>query len=70
MTYVSDFDPSWLLIDQVSFKSDKLITDDIKYYKDLSSSNPLYLVFNNLDAYMEKSGKNKFLLRQIKMKWC
>ena len=28
----------------------------------MSSLNYLYLVFNNLDAYIEKSGENKFLI--------
>ena len=56
------FDPSLLIIDQVSFKSDKLIMYDIKYIKNLNGSNSLYLVFNNLDAYIEKSGKNKYLI--------
>ena len=35
---------------------------DIKYIKNLNGSNSLYLVFNNLDAYIEKSGKNKYLI--------
>ena len=28
----------------------------------MSSLNYLYLVFNNLDAFIEKSGENKFLI--------
>ena len=35
---------------------------DIKYFKNLDSANSLYLVFNNLDAYIEKSGENKYLI--------
>ena len=62
MTNISDFDSSLLFIDQISFKSDKLIMYDIKYIKDLNSWHPLYLVFNNLDAYIEKSGENKYLI--------
>ena len=34
----------------------------IKYIKDLNRSNSFYLVFNNLDAYIEKGGENKFLI--------
>ena len=56
------FDPNLLNIDGVSFKSDELIMYDIKYIKNLSSLNYRYLVFNNLDAYIEKSGENKFLI--------
>ena len=29
---------------------------DIKYIKNLNCLNSLYLAFNNLDAYIEKSG--------------
>ena len=62
MTNINDFDPSLLNIDEVSFKSDELIMYDIKYIKNLSRLNILYLVFNNLDAYIEKSGENKYLI--------
>ena len=62
MTNISVFDPNLLNIDQVSLKSSKLITYEIKYIKDLNSLNSLYLVFNNLDAYIEKNGKNKYLI--------
>ena len=62
MTNISDFDPRLLNIDEVSFKSDELITYDIKYIKNLNSLNTLYLVFNNLDAYIEKSGENRYLI--------
>ena len=51
-----------MVTDQISFKSDKLIFYEIKYIKDLNTSNSLYLVFNNLDAYIEKSGENKYLI--------
>ena len=56
------FDPNLLNIDEASFKSDELVMYDIKYIKNWSSLNHLYLVFNNLDAYIEKSGENKFLI--------
>ena len=56
------FDPNLLNIDEASFKSDELVMYDIKYIKNWSSLNYLYLVFNNLDAYIEKSGENKFLI--------
>ena len=56
------FDPNLLNIDEASFKSDELVMYDIKYIKNWSSLNYLYLVFNNLDAYIEKSAENKFLI--------
>ena len=62
MTNIGDFDLSLLNIDQTSFKSNDFIIYDIKYIKNLNSSNSLYLVFNNLDAYIEKSGKYKYLI--------
>ena len=62
MTNIEDFDLSLLTLDKVSFESNKSIIYDIKYIKNLNSSNSLYLVFNNLDAYIEKSGENKYLI--------
>ena len=49
-------------IDEISFKSDELIIYGIKYIKNLNSLNTLYLVFNNLDAYIEKSGESRYLI--------
>ena len=54
MTNINDIDLSLLNIDKISFKNDELIMYDIKYIKELNSLNTLYLVFNNLDAYIEK----------------
>ena len=62
MTNISDFDPSLLGIDEVSFKSDELIMYDIKYIKKLNSLNSRYLVFSKLEAYIEKSGENRYLI--------
>ena len=42
--------------------SDELIMYDIKYIKNVNSLNTLYLVFNNLDAYIEKSDENRYLI--------
>ena len=62
MTNINDFDPSLLNIDEVSFKSDELIMYDVKYIKNLNSLNTIYLVFNNLDAYIEKRSENRYLV--------
>ena len=62
MTNINDFDPSLLNIDEVLFESNELIMYDIKYIQSLNSLNSLYLVFNNLDAYIEKSGENRHLI--------
>ena len=61
MTSINDFDPSLLNIHQVLFESDELIMYYIKYTKDLNPDS-LYLAFNNLDAYIEKSGENRYLI--------
>ena len=62
MTNINDFDPNLLNIDEVLFKSNKLIMYDIKYIKNLNNLNTLYLVFNNLDACIEESGENRYLI--------
>ena len=62
MTNINDFDSSLLNINDVLFESNKLIMYNIKYIKNLGGLNSLYLVFNNLDAYIEKSGENKYLI--------
>ena len=62
MTNINDFDPSLLNIDEVLFKSNELVMYDLKYIKNLNSLNTLYLVFNNLDAYIEESGENRYLI--------
>ena len=64
MTNISDFDVSLLNIDQIAFKSNdsiiySIVNDSIK---NLNSSNSLYHVFNGSDAYIEKSGENKYLI--------
>ena len=62
MANINDFDPSFLNINETSFKSYVLIMYDIKYIKNLNSLNTLFLVFNNLDEYIEKSGENRYLI--------
>ena len=62
MTNIGDFDLSLLNIDQIAFKSNDSIFYDIKYIKHLNGSNSRYLVFNNLEAYIEKGGKNNYLI--------
>ena len=62
MTNIRDFDSSFLDIEMITFKSSDLIIYHIKYIVNLDSSNSVYLVFNNLDAYIEESGENKYLV--------
>ena len=62
MTNIGDFDLSLLNIDQIAFKSNDSIIYDIKYIKNLNGSNSLYFIFNNLNAYTERSGENKYFI--------
>ena len=62
MTNIGDFDLSYVSIDQITFKSNDTIFYDIKHIKNLNGSNSVYIVFNDLNAYTEKSGKNKSLI--------
>ena len=62
MTNVNDFNPSLLNIDEVLFESNNVITYDIKFIKNLNGLNSLNLVYDNLDAYIEKIGENKYMI--------
>ena len=57
MTNIKNFDLNSLSIDQISFK-----------FKNIDSSNSLYLVFNNVDAYIEENNENKYLVFPLKDK--
>ena len=61
MTNVKNFGPNLPSIDQISFKSTDCAIYNIEYFKNLDSSNSLYLVFNNSDAYIEEYNENKYL---------
>ena len=61
-TNIKNFDPSLLNIDQVSFENNESVIYEIEYFKNLDSLNFLYFAFNNLDAYIEKSDENKYLI--------
>ena len=62
MTNINDFDPILLNIDRVVFKNDELTMYDIKYIKNMDSLNTLYLVFDNVDTYIEENNRNKYLI--------
>ena len=57
MTNIKHFDPSLLSINQISLKSTDDVIYGIKYITMTSfdSGNSLYLVFNNVDAYIEEN---------------
>ena len=62
MTNIKTFDPNLLNIDKVSCENNNSGIYETDYFKNLDISNSLYLVFNNLDLYIEKSGRNKCLI--------
>ena len=66
MTNINDFDPNLLTIYQVSFNSSNIIDYEIKHIKDLNTSSHFYLVFNNLDAYIERKKIFDFCLNEKK----
>ena len=92
MINIKQFDPNLLDIDKISFKS----TDDVIYHNEyitmksldnvnIDSKNSLYLIFNNVDGYIECSsveennenkslifastGKNKEVLKKYTELW-
>ena len=62
MTNIKNFDSNLLSIDQISFKNIECVIYDIEYFKNLDNKNSLYLVFNNVDAYIEENNENKYLI--------
>ena len=55
MTSIKNFGLNLLSIDHISFKNTDCVICDIEYFKNFNSINSLYLVFNNVDAYIEEN---------------
>ena len=54
MTNIKNFHPNLLNINKTSFeKSTNCAIYEIEYFKNFDSKNSLYLIFNNVDAYIE-----------------
>ena len=62
MSNIRHFDLNLLGINQILFKSTDCVIYDTGYFKNLGGANSLYLVFNNVDACIEKSNENKYLI--------
>ena len=62
MTNIKHFDPRLLSRDQIPFKGIDFFTYNIKYIKNFDSTNSLYLIFNNVEAYIEKDNEDKYLI--------
>ena len=55
-------DTSLLGVNQISFTNTDAAVYEIEYFKNLDDVNPLYLVFNDVDAYFECIDGNKYLV--------
>ena len=54
MTNIKNFDPILLNISKTSFeKNTNCVIYETEYFKHFDSKNSLYLIFNNVDAYIE-----------------
>ena len=64
MINIENFDPNLLSIDEISFKSTDPVIYDIEYItmKSFDNANFLYLIFNNVDVYIEENNENKYLI--------
>ena len=69
MISVKRFYPSFLNISKISFKSIDAAIYSIRYitmksldHVNIDSANSIYLVFNNVDEYIEESNGNKYLI--------
>ena len=61
MINIKIFDPNLLDIQNLSSKSTDALIYDIKYinHVNIDSENSLYLIFNNVDGYNQKSNGDK-----------
>ena len=66
MIDIKTFDSNLLNIDKIPYKSTDAVNYNIRYitmksldYVNIESENPLYLIFNNVDKYIEESKGDK-----------
>ena len=66
---IKNFDPNLLSIDKISFKSTGVVIYKIKYitmksfdHVNIDSEDLLYLIFSNVNAYIEESNEDKNLI--------
>ena len=66
MTDIKTFDSNLLNIDKIPYKSTDAVNYNIRYitmksldHVNIDSKNPLYLIFNNVDKYIEESKSDK-----------
>ena len=66
MIDIKTFDSNLLNIDKIPYKSTDAVNYNIRYitmksldHVNIDSKNPLYLIFNNVDKYIEESKSDK-----------
>ena len=69
MINIKNFDPSLLNIDRISFESTDAVIYNFRYitmksldHVNIDSENSLYLIFNNVDGYINKINGDKCLI--------
>ena len=62
MTNIMKLDTSLLSVNQISFTNTDAAVYKIEYIKNFDDLNPLYLVFNDVDASFECINENKYLV--------
>ena len=62
MINIKNLDLNLLSIDQISFKSTDSVIYGVEYFKNFDNKNSLYLVFNNVHAYIEEYDEDKYLV--------
>ena len=59
MKNIMKLDTNLLCINQIAFTNADAVVYEIEYFKNLDGVNPLHLVFNDVDAYLECIDENK-----------
>ena len=64
MINIKNLDPNLLSIDQISFKNADFVIYHIEYItmESLVGENSFYLIFNNVNAYIEENNEDKYLI--------
>ena len=69
MINIKNVDPNLLNLDKISFKCTDAVIYHIEYvmmksidHVNIDSANSLFLVFNNVNGYIEKSNEDKYLV--------
>ena len=62
MTNIKKLDTNLVSVNQLSFINDDAVSYEIEYSKDYDDTYPLYLVFNDVDAYLSCVDGEKHLV--------